>query len=319
MQAREILKQELHSFNNVLTKEFQSEVTSVHRMMMYLSQAKGKQLRPIFLLLCARLCGATNDRTYRAAALIEMLHIASLVHDDIVDHSMKRRGAYSANALWKSRSAVFLGDVLFTKGVLLPLENGDYNTLKIFAKAIEETIEGELVQLSKTQKLNLDENVYYNIIRQKTATLLRAACEAGAATTSEDNNIVQQLATFGENVGMAFQIKDDLLDYGTDNIGKPIGNDIQERKITLPLIHVLNKCDNITRRKLLYIIKHQSTNEKQLQYLKEQVKELDGFTYAESKMLEYRNNAMNILYSFAETPVRTALEELVVYITERKY
>lgn len=319
MKAREILSQELERFNLTLSEELRSDIPLVDRIMKYLSNIKGKQLRPVFLLLCARLGGPATDSTYRAAALIETLHIASLVHDDIVDHSMKRRNAFSVNALWKSRSAVFAGDILFTKGVLLSLEHKDFDIIKIFSKAIEETIEGELVQISKTQKLNLNQDVYYNIIRQKTATLLKAACEAGASTTFRDPEMISKLGEFGEMVGMAFQIKDDLLDYGTENIGKPLGNDIRERKMTLPLIYTLNNCDPVVKQQLLLIINKQNSNEEKLQYLKEQVTTAGGFNYAEGKMIWYRNEALNRLYEFPDSGIRQALEELVFYITERKY
>lgn len=319
MRAREILSQELERFSFTLSEELRSDIQSVDRIMKYLSNIKGKQLRPVFLLLCARLGGPANDSSYRAAALIEILHVASLVHDDIVDHSMKRRNAFSVNALWKSRSAVFAGDILFTKGVLLSLDHKDFDIIKIFSKAIEETIEGELVQISKTQKLNLKEEVYYTIIRQKTATLLRAACEAGASTTFKDAEMVSKIGEFGEMVGMAFQIKDDLLDYGTANIGKPVGNDIRERKMTLPLIYTLNNCEPAIKQRLLVIINKQHSNEEKLQYLREQVRATGGFKYAEDKMLWYRNQALNKLYELPESEVRKALEELVFYITERNY
>lgn len=224
----EVIGPELELFEQFLDEEFQSNILSADRLMKYLVRTKGKQLRPIFVLLCARLGGEINKTAYRAAALVEILHTASLVHDDIVDNSMTRRKSFSVNALWKSRIAVFAGDLLFTKGVLLSLDNQEFDILRIFSKAIEQTISGEIVQLAKSKKLNLDENVYYEIIRQKTATLLSAACEAGAAATFKDEKQIRKVGLFGEKVGMAFQIKDDLFDYGTDNVGKPVRNDIQE-------------------------------------------------------------------------------------------
>ncbi len=317
--AKEIIAAEFKKAEHYLIEELHSSVPMLDRITGYLIHTKGKQLRPVFLLLCARLGGALNDISYRAAAMVEIVHTASLIHDDIVDDSMTRRGAFSVNALWKSRAAVFAGDNLFIKAVLLPLINGDHKTLQIFSKAIEQTIAGELMQLGKTQKLNLREDVYYDIIRQKTATLLSAACEAGAASTFTDEQQIEKIGLFGEKVGMAFQIKDDLFDYGTADVGKPLGNDIKERKVTLPLIYTLNNCDGSTKRKLLQLIKQDQVTADDMNFLQKTVKEAGGFAYAEQKMLSYRQEALDILYEFPESSVRHALEELVMYTTERKY
>lgn len=317
--ATELIGHELKLFEQYLDEEFQSSIQSADKVMKYLTSTKGKQLRPMFVLLCARLGGEINRTAYRAAALVEILHTASLVHDDIVDNSMKRRKAFSVNALWKSRMAVFAGDILFTKGVLLSLDNKDHDILKIFSKAIEQTVAGELVQLQKSKKLNLDEQVYYEIIRQKTATLLSAACEAGATATFEDAAQAARVGLFGEKVGMAFQIKDDLFDYGTSNVGKPVRNDIQERKVTLPLIYTLNNCDAGLKRQLLYIIRHQNTREEKVEYLVEEVKKAGGLQYAEEKMMLYRSEALDILSEFPDSAVQAALKELVYYTTDRQY
>ncbi len=317
--AKKMIGQELSVFENYLNQTFQSTIPLLENIMQYLSGKKGKQLRPVFVLLCSRLGGTINERTYRAAALVEMLHTASLVHDDIVDNAMERRGAHSVNALWKSRVAVLTGDVLFTKGVLLSLDNEDYKVLKIFSKAIEQTIAGETVQLAKSRKLNFDEQVYYEIIRQKTATLLSAACEAGAATTFTDDEQVARLGLFGEKLGMAFQIRDDLFDYGTQDVGKPLANDIQEQKTTLPLIYTLRHCSAALRRKLIRIIKHRHSDKKEVRFLIEQVHKAGGMQYAKKQMLAYRHEALDILATFPPSGARDALEELTMYITEREY
>ncbi len=308
---------ELTSFEEYFREAFESDVFLLDKILRYLTLQKGKQMRPMFVLLCAKLGGEINQQSFRAALVVEMLHTSSLVHDDIVDDSMLRRGAFSVNALWKNNAAVLTGNVLFSKSISLLLDNGDHRTLEIFSDSIKKVIEGELLQIGKSKKLNFDEEVYYEIINGKTATLLAAACKAGAASTFEDDAQVQKLYEFGENLGIAFQIKDDLFDYGKAEVGKPTRNDIKEKKLTLPLIYTLNNCDRGLRKKLIRIVKHKSTDEASLDYLVSEVEKHGGLKYAEDKMLEYRSKSIALLHEFPPSETRDALEELVKFTTER--
>jgi octaprenyl-diphosphate synthase len=285
----------------------------------YIIKRKGKQLRPMFVFLCAKLGGEINESTYRAAALVELLHTATLVHDDVVDESMERRGFFSINAVWKNKIAVLVGDYLLSKGLLLSTENNDFKHLHILSEAVKQMSEGELLQMEKSRKLNLDEVTYFDIIKNKTASLLSSACAVGVYSTSKDENITQRMKMFGEKVGIAFQIKDDLFDYGNEDIGKPTGNDIKEKKLTLPLIYTLNNIDKTERRKLIYIVKNENTNPESIKYVIDTVVKTGGIRYANEKMNIYRDEALNILSDFDPSPVRNALEELVRYTTDRKY
>ncbi|PSL46565.1 octaprenyl-diphosphate synthase [Chitinophaga niastensis] len=317
--ARETIGTELNRFEEIFNDAMKSDVALLNRIMQDISAHKGKQMRPMFVLLCAQLGGTINDSSYRAALLVELLHTASLVHDDMVDDSMKRRGAFSVNALWKNRIAVMVGDHLFTKGVLLSLDNSDFKILNIYSAAIRQMIEGELLQMTKTNKLSFEEKDYYELINAKTASFLAAACAAGASSTFDDETSIRQLHDFGQKVGMAFQLKDDLFDYGKTNIGKPTGNDIKERKVTLPLIYTLQHCDPVLRKKLLHIVKYQHTDKDKVNYVVEEVNKSGGLQYAEEKMMTYRDEAFQLLYTFPASPARTALEELVRYTTDREY
>lgn len=314
---RAVIGTELTSFEKYFKEAFESNVFLLDKILRYLTKQKGKQMRPMFVLLCAKLGGEINQQSFRAALVVEMLHTSSLVHDDIVDDSMLRRGAFSVNALWKNDAAVLTGNVLFSKSISLLLDNQDHRTLEIFSNSIKKVIEGELLQMGKSKKLNYDEDVYYEIINGKTATLLASACEAGAASTFTDDEAIQKLYQFGENLGIAFQIKDDLFDYGKAEVGKPTRNDIKEKKLTLPLIYTLNTCDKILRRKLIRIVKHKNTDEASLDYLVAEVEKHGGLAYAKEKMLEYRENAITILHEFPESETRDALEELVRFTTDR--
>jgi octaprenyl-diphosphate synthase len=287
--------------------------------MRYIVNRKGKQLRPKFVLLSAKLGGEINVSTLRAASLVELLHTATLVHDDVVDDSTERRGFFSINALWKNKVAVLVGDYLLSKGLLLSLENNDFEVLKILSEAVKMIAEGELLQLEKARNLNVHEDVYYEIIKGKTASLLASACGAGASTTFNDVSKIQKLKLFGEKTGMAFQIKDDLFDYGNESIGKPTGNDIKEKKLTLPLIYTLNNCDKPLRKKLIYILKNENTNKQKIKFVTTVVKEKGGIDYANKKMFCYRDQALSILNEFPQTNVRDALEQLVRYTTDRTY
>jgi octaprenyl-diphosphate synthase len=287
--------------------------------MQYIVRRKGKQLRPMFVLLSAKLGGDINESSYRAASLVELLHTATLVHDDVVDEANERRGFFSINALWKNKIAVLVGDYLLSKGLLLSLDNKDHRVLQLLSTAVRLMSEGELLQLEKSRKLNLDEKIYYEIIGGKTASLLASSCAAGASTTFENEDAIEKMRLFGEKVGMAFQIKDDLFDYSSEAIGKPTGNDIKEKKLTLPLIYTLNNCDAALRKKIIYIIKNQNTQKDKVDFVLNAVESFGGITYATNKMFAYRDEALEILHSFPASEVREALEELVRYTTDRKY
>lgn len=317
--ANQLISAELGEFENHFKAAVKSKVPLLDRIMQYIVKRKGKQLRPMFVLLSARLGGAVNDKTYRAASLVELLHTATLVHDDVVDDSFERRGFFSINALWKNKVAVLVGDYLLSKGLLLSINNGDFRILQILSTAVKQMSEGELLQIEKARNLNLDEEVYYNIIKGKTASLLSSACGAGACSTFADEADIQRLETFGEKVGMAFQIKDDLFDYGAAGIGKPTGNDIKEKKLTLPLIYTLNKCAPALRKKIIYIIKNQNTQKDKVNFVIEAVKSEGGIAYATDKMNKFRDEALELLFHYPSSEVRDALEELVRFTTDRKY
>ncbi|MDQ2753822.1 MAG: polyprenyl synthetase family protein, partial [Bacteroidota bacterium] len=280
---------------------------------------KGKQLRPMFVLLSARLGGEINTASYRAASLVELLHTATLVHDDVVDEAFERRGFFSINALWKNKVAVLVGDYLLSKGLLLSLDNSDYKILQLMSRAVKMMSEGELLQMEKARNLNIDESIYYNIINGKTASLLASACAAGAATTFTNDDDIEQMRLFGEKTGMAFQIKDDLFDYGNQNVGKPTGNDIKEKKLTLPLIYTLNHVNASLRRQLINIVKNDNKNKLKVQFVIDTVQQTGGIAYAQQKMLSFRDEALAILYRFQQSEVRDALEDLVRYTTDRTY
>jgi octaprenyl-diphosphate synthase len=317
--ANQLIASELREFERHFKVAVKSKVPLLDRIMQYIVKRKGKQLRPMFVMLSARLGGAVNDKTYRAASLVELLHTATLVHDDVVDDAAERRGFFSINALWKNKVAVLVGDYLLSKGLLLSINNGDFRILQILSTAVKQMSEGELLQIEKARNLNLDEEVYYDIIKGKTASLLSSACGAGASSTFEKEEDIQRLEQFGEKVGMAFQIKDDLFDYGSANIGKPTGNDIKEKKLTLPLIYTLNNTSSDVRRKIIYIVKNQNTRKEKVQYVIDTVRQAGGIDYATEKMIQFRDEALELLFHYPQSEVRDALEELVRYTTDRKY
>ena len=317
--AKQVISEELITFETHFREAVKSRVSLLDRIMRYIVKRKGKQLRPMFVLLSAKLGGDLKESSYRAASLVELLHTASLVHDDVVDDSLERRGFFSLNALWKNKIAVLVGDYLLMKALLLALNNKEYQILEILAEAVKVMSEGELLQFEKSRKLNFDEDVYYEIIKGKTASLLASACASGACTTFEDPEKIEKLRSFGEKVGMAFQIKDDLFDYGAEDIGKPTGNDIKEKKLTLPLIYTLNNCSPEIRKKIIYIVKNQNTQKDKVKFVIDTVTESGGIRYATAKMFGYRDEALAILHEFPDSPVREALEELVRYTTDRNY
>lgn len=314
-----VIAEELKTFEQKFRDDVRSKAPLLDRITHYIINRKGKQLRPRFVLLSAKLFGPIGDAAYRAASLVELLHTATLVHDDVVDESMERRGFFSINALWKNKIAVLVGDYLLSKGLLLSLDNQDYEILHILSTAVRKMSEGELLQIEKARKLNLDEEVYLEIIQNKTASLLASACAAGAWSTSKNTETTEKMRLFGEKVGMAFQMKDDLFDYGTDDVGKPTGNDIKEKKMTLPLIYTLNKVPASLKRKMIYTIKNENTQPEKVKWLVAQVVETGGIAYATAKMNGYLEEAKAILNTFPPSAVQSALLDLVSFTANRKY
>ncbi len=297
-----------------------SKVALFNRITYYIVNRKGKQMRPMFVFLTAKLIngGSVNDRTFCGASIIELIHTASLVHDDVVDDSHKRRGFFSINALWKNKIAVLVGDFLFSKGVLVALENKDYDLLHIISNAVRDMSEGELLQIEKARLLDITEEVYYDIIRQKTATLIAACCSMGACSVKPDSEHVETFRKFGELCGMAFQIKDDLFDYGAEKIGKPTGIDIKEQKMTLPLIYVLNESDKEKKRWLINSIKNHNKDKKRVKEVIAYVKEKGGLEYAVTKMLAFKDEALALLENYPDSDYKSALTLMVNYVVDRK-
>jgi len=314
-----IIGNELDTFERKFAANVKGSNLLLDRIMRFIIRRKGKQMRPMFVLLSAKIAGGITEGTYRAASLIELLHTATLVHDDVVDNAMVRRNFFSINALWKNKIAVLVGDYLLAKGLLLSVDNEDYKILQITSRAVKEISEGELLQMEKARKLDISEDVYFEIIKAKTASLLSAACAAGAYSSAGDNAETERFRLFGEKVGIAFQIKDDLFDYGADKIGKPTGIDIKEKKMTLPLIYTLQHADRETRRKIIYIIKNKSTDRRKVAEVINLVQQSGGIGYAAGKMKEYQQEAIQILPHYPDTPARQAMEELVNYVIEREY
>ncbi len=312
------IEQELAYFDKYFRSAMRTEVSLLNKITHYLLKRKGKQMRPMLVLLSAQICGGITPATYRGAALVELLHTASLIHDDVVDDSDKRRGFFSLNALWKNKISVLVGDFFLSRGLLMALEHDDFQLLKITSYAVKMMSEGELLQFDKARKLNIDEAVYLEIIRQKTASLFASCCETGAASATTNSTQIETMRLFGEKLGIAFQIKDDLLDYGTDDIGKPLAIDIKEKKMTLPLIHVLNKSSWGERRKLINIVKNHNHNPAKVESLIRDVYENGGIEYSQRTMRQYLDEARTLLHSFEESPARTSMESLMNYAIERK-
>ena len=310
---------EMKEFELKFKASMKSSVPLLDKITHYIVKRKGKQMRPMFVFLAAKICGEMNESTYRAASLIELLHTATLVHDDVVDDSNERRGFFSVNALWKNKNAVLVGDFLLSKGLLLSIDNKDFHLLGLVSNAVREMSEGELLQIEKARKLDIDETVYFDIIRKKTASLVASCCACGAASVTNDVILINRMQSFGEAVGIAFQIKDDLFDYGNgDNIGKPTGIDIKEKKMTLPLIYALNNASFFEKIKIINIVKNNNNNPKKIAEAIDFVVMKGGIQYAESKMNEYKNKALEILSHFPPSVSKTSLAELVKYTTERK-
>jgi octaprenyl-diphosphate synthase len=295
-----------------------SNVALLDKIMHYIIQRKGKQIRPMFVFLSAKLCGEVNDNTYVAASMVELLHTASLVHDDVVDDSFQRRGFFSINALWKNKIAVLVGDYLFSRGLLVSLKTHQYRFLHIMSKAVQEITEGELLQIEKARRLDIKEDTYYDIIRQKTASLIAAACSLGAASVSDSEELIEKMRLFGETIGLAFQIKDDLMDYGVDDIGKPTGIDIQEKKMTLPLIFALQQASSSERKYQIKTVKKHNKDKSRIRELMQFVKEKGGIHHAEKVMRNYKEQALELLSDFDPSPYKDAMESLIHFVIDRK-
>ncbi|MCW8981103.1 MAG: polyprenyl synthetase family protein [Altibacter sp.] len=319
-QIKQPIEFEMELFEKKFSVAMSSKVSLLNRITHYVVNRKGKQMRPMFVFLIAKMTnnGEVNDRTYRGAAVIELIHTATLVHDDVVDDSNRRRGFFSINALWKNKIAVLVGDYLLSKGLLLSIDNNDFDLLKIISVAVREMSEGELLQIGKALKLDITEAVYFDIIRQKTATLIAACCAMGAQSVNAPKSEVESLRKFGELIGTAFQIKDDLFDYGDEKIGKPTGIDIKEQKMTLPLIYALNTASEQEKRWLINSVKNHNKDKQRVKEVIGFVKEIGGLSYAVTKMKEYQLQALQILQTYPNSPYKESLELMVNYVIDRK-
>ncbi len=319
-QIKQPIDYEMELFEQKFRLSMSSKVALLNRITYYIVNRKGKQMRPMFVFLVSKMLnnGEVSERTYRGASVIELIHTASLVHDDVVDDSNRRRGFFSINALWKNKIAVLVGDYLLSKGMLVCIDNNDFDLLKIISVAVREIVEGELLQIEKARKLDITEDVYYEIIRQKTATLIAACCSLGAASVKPNTPEVDAMHKFGELIGMAFQIKDDLFDYGDTKIGKPTGIDIKEQKMTLPLIHVLNNCSKKDHDWLINSVKNHNKDKNRVKEVIAFVKNNGGLDYAITKMKQFQEEALLLLKNYPESPFRNSLELMVNYVIDRK-
>lgn len=319
-QIKQPILQEMELFETKFREAMVTKVPLLNRITHYIVRRKGKQMRPMFVFLVAKMVsnGDFKERTYRGASIIELIHTATLVHDDVVDDSNRRRGFFSINALWKNKIAVLVGDFLLSKGLLLSIDNNDFDILKLISVAVREMSEGELLQIEKARKLDITEDIYFEIIRQKTATLIAACCGIGAASVGSKTEEVEKMRRFGELIGIAFQIKDDLFDYTNANIGKPTGIDIKEQKMTLPLIYTLNNCSTKDKKWLINSVKNHNKDKKRVKEVIAFVKQHGGIEYTTSKMIEYQTKALNILDVYPDSPYKKSLIVMVNYVIERK-
>ncbi|WP_347173574.1 polyprenyl synthetase family protein [Polaribacter uvawellassae] len=314
------IKNEMELFEEKFKESMLTKVPLLNRITYYIVRRKGKQMRPMFVFLVAKMVsdGGFDERTYRGASVVELIHTATLVHDDVVDDSNRRRGFFSVNALWKNKIAVLVGDFLLSKGLLLSIDNEDFDLLKLISIAVREMSEGELLQIEKARKLDITEEVYFEIIRKKTATLIAACCGIGAASVGANQETVQQMRKFGEYIGIAFQIKDDLFDYTDAKIGKPTGIDIKEQKMTLPLIYTLNTCSEKDKKWIINSVKKYNKDKKRVKEVITFVKENGGIEYTTSKMNDYKNRALAILENYPKSPYKDSLIQMIDYVVERK-
>lgn len=309
---------ELSTFESKFKQSMQSSVPLLDIITQYLYKQKGKQMRPMFVFFTAGLCGQITESTYRGASLVELLHTASLVHDDVVDNANERRGFFSINALWKNKVAVLVGDFLLSKGLLLSVHNNEHDLLKIVSEAVEQMSEGELLQIEKARKLDIKEDIYYEIIRKKTASLIASCCASGASSAKADTETIELMRLFGEKVGLAFQIKDDLFDFGLDDVGKPVGNDIKEKKMTLPLIYALAHTSNSEKRRIINLVKNHNEKNEKVDEVIQFVRSSGGLEYATTKMMQFQQEAFDLLAKFPDNVYKEGLKQLVTFTTERK-
>jgi len=314
------IQKEMEFFETKFKASMISNVALLNRITHYIVRRKGKQMRPMFVFLVAKMVsnGQFKERTYRGASIIELIHTASLVHDDVVDDSNRRRGFFSLNALWKNKIAVLVGDFLFAKGLLLSIDNDDFDLLKHISIAVREMSEGELLQIEKARELNITEDVYYEIIRKKTAALIASCTAIGAASMDVEKAEIERMRKFGELIGIAFQIKDDLFDYTEEKIGKPTGIDIKEQKMTLPLIYSINHCSKKERRWLINSVKNHNKNKKRVKEVIEFVKESGGIEYTIAKMKDYQAKAIETLNVYPDSPYKDSLLTMVNYVIDRE-
>lgn len=319
MISTDAIKDELKEFEDYFRTTIQSDIPLLSVIINYILRKKGKQMRPMFVFLTAKMCGEFNETTYMAASSIELLHTATLLHDDVVDESYERRGSFSINALWKNKLAVLVGDYILAKGLLLNLDNKKYSFLQLISRSVKDMSEGEILQMRKSRKLNIDYDTYYEIIRKKTASLIATSMAIGAASVTEDEKLIERMFQIGLDVGIAFQIKDDIFDYQSKGVlGKPTGNDIKEKKITLPLLYVLSNSKEKEKRRILNEVKRKNKNTAKVQQLVDLVVERGGLDYATEQMNLYRDRALAKINELPETDARNSLMELVNYVTTRK-
>lgn len=317
-QIKQPIAAEIEAFETKFKASMQSDAPLLNRITHYIVKSKGKQMRPMFVFFAAKLCGGIAESTYRGATLVELLHTATLVHDDVVDNAYERRGFFSINALWKNKIAVLVGDFLLAKGLLLSVNHNELALLKIVSEAVQQMSEGELLQIEKVRRMDISEALYFEVIRQKTASLIASCCACGAASAGADAETVEKMRLFGEKVGIAFQIKDDTFDFGTDDVGKPLGIDIKEKKVTLPLIYALNAAGKAERKRIIDLVKNHQDDARKIQEVIDFVNEKQGVQHAERKMQQYQQEAFDILYQFEDNDARRGLEQLVRYTTARK-
>ena len=317
-QIKAPIAEELKNFEHSFRQSMKSRVPLLDRITHYIVKRKGKQMRPLFVLLSSKMFAQIPEKAHRGAALIELLHTATLVHDDVVDNAYERRGIFSINALWKNKIAVLVGDYILSKGLLLSIDNGDFDMLQLVSRAVRDMSEGELLQIEKARKLDITEEVYFDIIRKKTASLLASACACGAVAVDQDTQTVNQMWNVGEKIGIAFQLKDDLFDFGDADVGKPRGIDIQEKKMTLPLIYALKKADRKQKSYIVKLIKNHANESNKVLEILDFVRNSHGIEHARQQMYEYRDQAIQLLNEFPDSEARQSLEDLVMFTTERK-
>ena len=314
------IKKEMDLFEEKFSNSMISDVPLLNRITHYVVKRKGKQMRPMFVFLTAKMMSDStliNEKVYRAASIIELIHTATLIHDDVVDSSDKRRGFFSLNALWKNKIAVLVGDFLLSKGMLLCIDNDDFDLLKIISKSVKDMSQGELLQIEKARRLDIDEKTYFKIITKKTASLIASCCALGASASNSSKSKINKFYELGEKIGIAFQLKDDLFDYGNRKIGKPTGIDIKEKKLTLPLIYALNNSSESKKKWLINSVKN--SNDYVIKDIISYVTEMGGIDYTQKKINEYYNSAVEDLKYFEDNEFKESLKKLIKYVIERNY